>query len=96
MSILFTIILCFCIIYIIHQLITYFRDNYTTKKTKDILGHQIKKYHHLLNEFQENNKKQQDEFMKQMQESSENSVKLTSDDLLSMNNELDDLISSEL
>lgn len=96
MSILFTIILCFCIIYIIHQLITYFRDNYTTKKTKDILGHQIKKYQHLMNEFQENNKKQKDDFIKQMQESTEKSVKLTSDDLLSMNNELDDLISSEL
>ena len=49
-----------------------------------------------MNEFQENDKKQQDEFMKQMQESTENSVKLTSDDLLSMNDELNDLISKEL
>ncbi len=49
-----------------------------------------------MNEFQENNKKQKDDFIKQMQESTEKTVKLTSDDLLSMNNELDDLISSEL
>lgn len=74
----------------------YFRDTYTTKKTKHILGHQIKKYQHLVNEFQETNKKQNQDLQDQIKSVQENSVKLTSDDLLSMNDELNDLISKEL
>ena len=49
--------ICLLIIYLVDQLIQYLRDTYTTKKTKDIVGHQIKKYQHLMDEFHENQTK---------------------------------------
>lgn len=90
MSYLFTIILCFLIIYLVDQLIKYLRDNYTTKKTKDILGHQIKKYQHLM-----------DDFHNQHHSISENNpevscVKLTNSDLIAMNEELNSMITEDM
>ena len=40
--------ICLLIIYLVDQLIHYLRDTYTTKKTKDIVGYQIKKYQNLM------------------------------------------------
>ena len=88
-SIILTILVCFFIIYLVDQLIHYLRDTYTTKKTKDIVGYQIKKYQHLMDEMHENKQKQHI-----VQESNE--MKLTNADLIAMNDELNSLITDEM
>ena len=89
-SIILTILVCFFIIYLVDQLIHYLRDTYTTKKTKDIVGYQIKKYQHLMDEMHENKQKQHNI----AQESNE--MKLTNADLIAMNDELNSLITDEM
>jgi hypothetical protein len=89
-SIIFTIISCLIIIYLVDQLIHYLRDTYTTKKTKDIVGYQIKKYQNLMDEFHENKYKQE------IPDNTSNEVKLTHADLIAMNEELNSLITDEM
>ena len=89
-SIIFTIISCFLIIYLVDQLIHYLRDTYTTKKTKDIVGYQIKKYQNLMDELHENKQKQEPPNL------TSNEVKLTHADLIAMNEELNSLITDEM
>jgi hypothetical protein len=92
-SILLTILVCFSIIYLVDQLIHYLRDTYTTKKTKDIVGYQIKKYQHLMDEMHENKQKQQ---MNHEIVQEPNEMKLTNADLIAMNDELNSLITDEM
>jgi|TARA_B110000008_G_C16952624_1_gene556928 hypothetical protein len=92
-SIIFTILICLLIIYLVDQLIHYLRDTYTTKKTKDIVGYQIKKYQNLMDELHENKQKQPINH-ENIQESNE--LKLTNADLIAMNNELNSLITDEM
>ena len=89
-SIIFTIISCFLIIYLVDQLIHYLRDTYTTKKTKDIVGYQIKKYQNLMDELHESKQKQE------IPDLTSNEVKLTHADLIAMNEELNSLITDEM
>jgi len=90
MSYLFTIIICFLIIYLVDQLIKYLRDNYSTKKTKDIVGHQIKKYQHLMDDFHDQHNKTIDE------KSEDPRIKLTNSDLIAMNEELNSMITEDM
>lgn len=89
MSYLLTIIVCFLIIYLVDQLIKYGIANYTTKKTKDIVGHQIKKYQHLMDDFHNDHKDK-------VQEIEEPSIKLTNSDLIAMNEELNSMITDDM
>ena len=91
MSYLFTIILFFLIIYLVDQLIKYLRDSYTTKKTKDIVGHQIKKYQHLMDDFHN-----QHQTIVQEQKPEDTSIKLTNSDLIAMNEELNSMITEDM
>ena len=91
-SIIITILVCFLIIYLVDQLIHYLRDTYTTKKTKDIVGYQIKKYQHLMDEMHENKQKQSTSVFTQ----ESNEMKLTNADLIAMNDELNSLITDEM
>ena len=91
-SIIITILVCFFIIYLVDQLIHYLRDTYTTKKTKDIVGYQIKKYQHLMDEMHENKQKQSTSVFTQ----ESNEMKLTNADLIAMNDELNSLITDEM
>lgn len=91
-SIIITILVCFFIIYLVDQLIHYLRDTYTTKKTKDIVGYQIKKYQHLMDEMHENKQKQSTPDFTQ----EPNEMKLTNADLIAMNDELNSLITDEM
>ena len=91
-SIIITILVCFFIIYLVDQLIHYLRDTYTTKKTKDIVGYQIKKYQHLMDEMHENKQKQSTPDLTQ----ESNEMKLTNADLIAMNDELNSLITDEM
>jgi uncharacterized protein YeeX (DUF496 family) len=89
MSYLITIIASLLIIYLADHLLRYLKDNYTTKKTKDIVGHHIDKYKSMMNDFQENNQEPE----KKHQESG---VKLTNNDLIAMHEELNALITDDM
>ena len=86
-NILQTIFFSIIIIYLLDCLIKYFRDTYTTKKTKDVVGFHIKKYQSILDQI--NDKKHNGS-------NEPSSVKLSDDELLYMNEELESLIQTEL
>ena len=86
-NILRTIFFSIIIIYLLDCLIKYFRDTYTTKKTKDVVGFHIKKYQSILDQIQDKKQNSVDE---------PSSVKLSEDELLYMNEELESLIQTEL
>lgn len=52
---LINIIISIIIIYLGHQLWIYIKDNYSTKKTKDLVNIQIQKYKKMMKEIQDNN-----------------------------------------
>ena len=52
-QILQTIIISIIIVYLLDSLINYFRDSYTTKKTKDVVGFHIKKYQSIMDHMYE-------------------------------------------
>jgi len=82
-----TITICLFIIYLVDRLLQYLKDTYTTKKTKDIIGTHIKKYQNIMDEF--NERAQKDREFKPV-------TKLTNDDLVAMNDELEQLIATEV
>ena len=86
-NILQTIFFSIIIIYLLDCLIKYFRDTYTTKKTKDVVGFHIKKYQSILDQMQGK---------KQISIDEPSSIKLSEDELLYMNEELESLIQTEL
>ena len=47
-----TIIISITIIFIIHYFFNYFKDNFTTMKTKDLVGFQSQKYKEIIDELQ--------------------------------------------
>lgn len=86
-----TIFISIVIIYILDCLVKYFRDTYTTKKTKDVVGFHIKKYQSMMDQMRDN----------QLNETPENippttSTKLSEQELLYMNEELESLLLTEL
>ena len=85
-NILYTICISFLIIYLADHLIQYVKDHYTTKKTKDVMGHHIHKYQSLMEEFQENNKREKEHFL---QHNESLPIKLTDSELHSLHDELD-------
>ena len=91
MSYLLTIVISLLIIYLADQLLRYFKDTYTTKKTKDLVGHHIDKYKSMMNEYQENNKEMVNDI-----ELKDEGVKLTNSDLIAMNEELNALITDDM
>jgi predicted Holliday junction resolvase-like endonuclease len=96
MTLWLTIILCFIIIFLIDKLIHYLKDNYTTKKTKDIVGIHIQKYQNLINEYQKNTEKEKQALSEQSEKKIENEIKLTNEDLLTIDDELNNLITNDL
>jgi hypothetical protein len=52
-SILLKIVISFIIIMVGHHLWIYIKDNYSVKKTKDLVGSQIQKYKTILSDIQE-------------------------------------------
>tara|TARA_B100001173_G_C15848283_1_gene487608 strand:+ start:523 stop:834 length:312 start_codon:yes stop_codon:yes gene_type:complete len=55
-----TVIASFLIIFIIDNLIRYLRNNYTTRRTKDVVTFHIQKYQNIMDEMQENNQKEKE------------------------------------
>lgn len=54
LNIIKAIFISLIIIVIIHYLWNYIKENYSTKKTKDLVGFQTEKYKNILNEIIEN------------------------------------------
>jgi hypothetical protein len=52
-SILLKIIISLIVIIVGHHIWIYLKDNYSVKKTKDLVGSQIQKYKTILNDIQE-------------------------------------------
>lgn len=90
-NILYTICISFLIICLADQLIQYVKAKYTTKKTKDVMGHHIHKYQSLIEEFQERKKK--DDLLR---EETSLPTKLTDSELHSLDDELDAFVSASI
>jgi hypothetical protein len=78
------IVISIIIIFLIDSLLNYFRDTYTTKKTKDVVGLHIKKYQSIMDQIHK--------------ESSQPPVCNSISDLeiMNMNAELESLLHNEL
>ena len=78
------IVISIIIIFLIDSLLNYFRDTYTTKKTKDVVGLHIKKYQSIMDQIHK--------------ESSQTPVCNSISDLeiMNMNAELESLLHNEL
>ena len=102
-----TVVISILIIYLVHNLILYFRDTYTTKKTKDVIGFHIQKYKTIMDELQEDTEKERQSWINKIQEVekiAEDSAKqidpnvqdLTEIDLRTMNEDLNTFINSQM
>ena len=52
------IVISIIIIFLIHNLVIYFKNSYTTKKTKDVVGFHVQKYRNIMDELQESAEKE--------------------------------------
>jgi hypothetical protein len=84
-----TIFFSIIIVYLLDYLLTYFRDTYTTKKTKDVVGFHIKKYQSIVDEMRGSSYDNTNSTMN-------NVNTLSKQELLSMNEELESLLQLEL
>jgi len=84
-----TIFFSIIIVYLLDYLLTYFRDTYTTKKTKDVVGFHIKKYQSIVDEMRGSSYDNTNSTMN-------NTNTLSKQELLSMNEELESLLQLEL
>jgi predicted PurR-regulated permease PerM len=84
-------ILSIVILYLIHHLIEYLKDTYTTKKTKDIVGSQIQKYKQIMDDLYEKKHQQWIQQHYTMSESTQ-SNQLSEQELQSVNYDLDEFV----
>jgi len=96
-----TIVTSLLIIFIIDNLVTYFKDTYTTKKTKDVVGFHIQKYQTIMDELQETNEKEKADWLRKLSEAeTQSTIKdktdLTEIDLRTINEDLSDFIQRQI
>jgi hypothetical protein len=102
LNILSHIIISILIIYLLHHLVIYFKETYTTTKTKDVIDIYSKKYQNIIQNIQESNVKDKNELInkivQQDAESKSNNTKeipidtLSQTDLQNMNDEMENFI----
>jgi hypothetical protein len=97
------IILSVVIIFLVHNLVTFFKDSYTTKKTKDVVGIHVEKYRSIMDEMKEMNEKEKKELLqkaedakRQVQENTTSKTDLSERELRSMNEDLADFIQRQM
>lgn len=95
------IIVSILIIFLVHNLVSFLKDSYTTKKTKDVVGFHVQKYKTIMDEMRETNQKEKQEIMQQAERAlkeSDNSKKndLSEKELRSMNEDLADFIQRQI
>lgn len=93
------ILISILIIFTMHNLINYFKDTYTTKKTKDIVGFHVQKYKTIMNELQEINEKEKQILIQKVVDAEKTMAKdntektiLSDNDLQAMNDDLTSFI----
>jgi len=89
------IIISTVFIYCIHCLITYLKDTFTVKKTKDVVGFHIQKYKSIMNELQDQKEREKQELLQKI-ENKDLLIELTDSDLEIMNADISDLIDKHL
>jgi len=98
------IIISILIIFITHNLVIYFKDTYTTKKTKDVVGFHIQKYKTIMDELQETNEKEKQVWIQKVSEAEKTidkntpkeKVDLSDTEIRSMNEDLADFIQRQI
>jgi hypothetical protein len=98
------IIISIIIIFLTHNLVIYFKESYTTKKTKDVVGFHIQKYKTIMDELQETNEKEKQELILKASEAAKmvpevetkEKTDLSEKDLRSMNEDLADFIQRQM
>jgi hypothetical protein len=98
---LWTIVSSLLIIFIIDNLVNYFKDTYTTKKTKDVVGFHIQKYQTIMDELQETNEKEKEDWLRKLSEAEtlstpKDKTDLTEVDLRTMDEDLSDFINRQM
>ena len=94
-----TLVASLLIIFLVDHLIHYFKNMYSNKKTKDVVGFHMQKYQTIMEELQENNEKKKQEFMEKMnQNENYNNEKkdLDENDLRHMNEDLTSFIKRQI
>ena len=91
------ILISILIIFTMHNLINYFKDTYTTKKTKDIVGFHVQKYKTIMNELQEINEREKQILIQKVVDAEKTMAKETTEKTILSDNDLqamnDDLTS---
>lgn len=101
-SIIQNIIISGLIIFLSHHLVTFVKNTYTTRKTKDMVGFHVQKYKTIMDELQENNEKNKQALLKEISDAKSTSIKniektdLSETDLRSMNEDLADFIQRQI
>jgi hypothetical protein len=98
---LWTICTSLLIIFIIDNLVNYFKETYTTKKTKDVVGFHIQKYQTIMDELHETNEKDKADWLRKLSEAETHSepkdnAELTEIDLRSINEDLSEFIRRQI
>jgi hypothetical protein len=95
------IIVSIVIIFLVHNLVSFLQDSYTTKKTKDVVGFHVQKYKTIMDEMHEANQKEKQEIMQQAERAikendNSNKTDLSEKELRSMNEDLADFIKRQI
>ena len=96
------IVISVIIIFLIHNLVIYFKNSYTTKKTKDVVGFHVQKYRNIMDELQESAEKEKQvlireaETAKQQLDNNKEKTDLSDRELRSMNEDLADFIQRQI
>lgn len=95
------IVISIIIIFLIHNLVIYFKNSYTTKKTKDVVGFHVQKYRNIMDELQESAEKEKQVLIREaetakQQLDNKEKTDLSDRELRSMNEDLADFIQRQI
>ena len=97
------IVISIIIIFLIHNLVIYFKNSYTTKKTKDVVGFHVQKYRNIMDELQESVEKEKQVLIReaetakqQLETKDKEKTDLSDRELRSMNEDLADFIQRQI
>ena len=95
------IVISVIIIFLIHNLVIYFKNSYTTKKTKDVVGFHVQKYRNIMDELQESAEKEKQVLIREaetakQQLDNKEKTDLSDRELRSMNEDLADFIQRQI
>jgi len=100
-SIIQNIVISVIIIFLVHNLVIYFKNSYTTKKTKDVVGFHVQKYRNIMDELQESAEKEKQVLIREAENAKQQldnkeKTDLSDRELRSMNEDLADFIQRQI